>query len=223
MCDVNTMAQVNAAALGSSLQSSGQQQAARARGAVAQQEVAAQQGYRQAAMRAAGQENEAYAPGTFQQSMADALARRGAAYREAATLPAGQAGYLPSLPGAGTPALQAYTDQARVRNDAFTGQQGDARANLGSWADALLRAGEQQKLGAGQIALQDSFARGSAGTLDARLQAAGQAGAGERALGNTVIGGSRLLGGNTVKTLKNGWDSIFGQRTPDWSAGDGAT
>jgi len=206
MCDVTAAIALGSAVAGSALQSRGAAQAQKAEAGVAAAERGRQDGYRRTAMNYVDTAREGASRPALDAGAASAAAGRAASLRTAGQVPAAQGGYLPGMES-GPQSVRDEVDRQRGLASAFVGQQGDARAALGGWGDAM-QASRTGIARSGQgVATEAGFARGSADAMPAEITAAGSKGSGTRMLGDLVAGGGNLAAA-TYGGAK-GWGSLF--------------
>lgn len=198
MCDPVSAISAAALAAGTGAQIMGQNQARKAQRGVVAAERGRQQGYQERQAAAVDTATQGASRPAVEAATAERTAARAADLREAAPQ---QTGYLPGQ-SAGPQIVRDEVDRQRGIVSAFTNQQGDARAALGGFGDAVFRANTGIGRAAQDVGVQGGFARGSAGLLPLDLNAASYKGQGLRTAGDLlVLAGTAAPGLAQSKTL----------------------
>lgn len=203
MCSPALGVALGSAVVGSAMQMQGQRQAQAAQSRTMAAEQARQDSFAAASRDRVGTATDRVgAPATIAATEA-ATADRAAELRRVSTPATGQ--YLPGQ-GDAPQIVRDEIERRRAEAAGYLDQQGDARARLGGWGDALF--GARQEIGrSGQdVATEAGFARGSAAVLPAELRAAQQRGQGWRTAGDLVTAGG-MLG---APYASKGWNWAFG-------------
>jgi hypothetical protein len=208
MCSVDPVSlgvALGSAALGSAMQQQGQRQAQSAQRATMGAETARQNTFAAASRDRVGAATDRTGAQPTMAASEAATADRAAENRRVSALPAAGTEYLPGQ-GDASQLVRDEVDRQRGVAGAYVGQQGDARANLGGWGDALF--GNRIEIGrSGQdVSTNAGFSRGSAGVLPMELSAARGQGQGWRTAGDLVTGAGLLA----APHAKTGWNWAFG-------------
>jgi hypothetical protein len=201
MCSPAAIAPLALAAVGSGLQIAGQNQAQRAQAGVTSAETRRQAGYAQAGRDAVDGARRVFDAVPTAQGQAETVRRD--ALQAAADGAVG--GYLPGQ----SEAARVELDRRRAGNAETMQQESARRAALEAWDDALLGGRLASARSAGDVGIQGSFARGSAGVLPAEMQAAGTRGQNLRTFGDITVASS-LFAAPLVAGGKDAWGRVFG-------------
>jgi hypothetical protein len=205
MCDPVTAVALGSAAAGTAMQMQGQRQAQSAQRRTMADETARQNTFAAASRDRVNTATDRTGAQPTMAASEAATADRAAENRRVSALPAAGTEYLPGQ-GDASQLVRDEVDRQRAKAGGYVQQQGDARANLGGWGDALFS--NRQEIGrSGQdVSTNAGFARGSASVLPLELRKAQTAGQGWRTAGDLALGAGLLAAPHANK----GWNWAFG-------------